>query len=116
MGIPISKEEPVKEPTQEPTPEPIEDLKEIIKIMKWRMSRLEAENAIMNKTITNLKVSNNEMGRSVAKLCEQVFKAKIEEEGRSLSVRVPKGSRSMFVRRKEPSKNILYEVDDELKL
>lgn len=102
MGAYASREEPVVEAGTDSTEGMVEDLKEVIKLMKWRMSRLEADNAIMNKTITNLKVSNNELGRSVAKLYEQVFNAKIKQEGRSLSVRVPKGSRSMFDKRIEP--------------
>ena len=94
MGVYASKE--VEAHPKES--EALEDMKEVLKSMKWRLSRLEADNAIMSKTITNLKVSNNEMGRSVAKLHEHVFKSKILEEGRGHSVRVPKGSRSLFVK------------------
>ncbi len=74
----------------------VKDLKEVIRAMKWRLSKLEADNAMMNKTITNLKVSNNEMGRSVVKIHEKVFHTSVIERNRS--VRVPKESKSLYVK------------------
>ena len=76
--------------------ETIDNLKETIKAMKWRLSKLEADNAMMNKTLTNLKVSSNEMGRSVIKIHEKVFDTPVLDRNRS--VRVPKESRSMYVK------------------
>lgn len=73
----------------------IDDLKEVIRSMKWRLSRLEADNAMMNKTITNLKVSSNTIGRSVAKIHERVFNMPVDMDK---SVRVPKMSRSLYAK------------------
>ena len=67
-----------------------EDTKHTLQAMKWRLSRLEADNAMMSKTITNLKVSNNEMSRSLADLYKKVFGASVKEEERTLSIRVKK--------------------------
>ena len=71
----------------------LEELKETIRLMKWRISKLEAENAVMNKTITNVKVSNNELAKTVAKLHKRVFDSHVNE---NLSVRIPKLSRYIY--------------------
>jgi len=63
----------------------IEDLREILRDIRRRLAFLEEENATMRKQITNMKD-------------EHVFKSKLLEEGRSLSVRQPKGSRSLFTK------------------
>ena len=87
MGTSSSRDFDVQETKQ------IEELKETIRLMKWRISKLEADNAIMNKTITNVKVSNNEQAKVVAKLHERVFGSYVDE---NLSVRIPKMSRSIY--------------------
>lgn len=71
----------------------MKEMKETIRAMKWRLSKVEADNAIMNKTITNLKVSNNELARNVAKLHERVFNMPVDQDR---SVRVPKMARSIY--------------------
>lgn len=76
----------------------IEDLREILRDIRRRLAFLEEENATMRKQITNMKVAQNEQGMVFAKLNEHVFKSKILEEGRSLSVRRPKGSQSLFTK------------------
>lgn len=74
----------------------IEDLREVIRDIRKRLASLEEENAIMKKQITNMKVSQNEQALVFGKLNEHVFREKILEQGRSHSVRRPKGSRSLF--------------------
>ena len=71
----------------------VQETEEIMRAMKRRLSKLEADNAIMNKTITNLKVSNNELARNVAKLHERVFNMPVDQDK---SVRVPKMARSLY--------------------
>lgn len=79
----------------EKTPKTI-DTTEAIIAMKWRMSRLEADNAIMNRTISNLEVTNREMRSSISNLRATVALNKPPVEKKNLSVRIPKGSKSMF--------------------
>lgn len=81
-------------PSQDEQANELKELKETIRAMKWRLSKLEGDNAIMNKNITNLKVSNNELARNVAKLHERVFNVPVDQDNRS--VRVPKMARSLY--------------------
>ena len=87
MGTSFSSDFDVQE-TKE-----LEELKETIKAIKWRISKLEAENAMMTKTITNVKVSNNELAKTVAKLHKRVFDSYVDE---NVSVRIPKMSKSIY--------------------
>jgi len=74
----------------------LENLKETLRSIQHRLSKLESENALMTKTITNLKVSNNELGRTVSKLHNRVFDTPITDTNRS--VRIPKMNRSLYVK------------------
>lgn len=76
----------------------INDLRTVLGEIRQRLARLERENAEMTKVITNLKVATNDHARSIQILNEQGLKSRIINEGRSLSVRQPKGSKSMFVK------------------
>lgn len=73
----------------------LENLKETLRSMQQRLSKLESENALMTKTITNLKVSNNELGRTVSKLHSRVFDTPVDT---NRSVRIPKMNRSLYVK------------------
>lgn len=75
-----------------------EDLKRTLGEMRSRISRLETDYAEISKTVTNVKVSQNETGLTVSRINEHIFKAKLLEEGRSYSVRRAKGTHSMFVK------------------
>jgi len=87
MGSYSSKEEQEEE---------IRDLKEVIKSLKWRLSKLEGEIAVMNKNMVNVKVSNNEQAKTIAKMHERIFDKPVME--RDLSVRIPKLSRSLYAK------------------
>ena len=95
---------PSHEENIDPTPpvkkyEKITDTEEVIRAMKWRLSRLEADNAMMNRTIANLEVANRELKVSMSSLRAMVAMNKPPGppgEKKSLSVRIPKGSRSMY--------------------
>jgi len=73
----------------------LESLKETLRSIQHRLSKLESENALMTKTITNLKVSNNELGRTVSKLHNRVFDTPVDK---NRSVRIPKMDRSLYVK------------------
>lgn len=77
----------------------ITDTDEVIRAMKWRLSRLEADNAMMNKTIANLEVANKELKISMSSLRATIAMNKLlgpPGEKKNLSVRLPKGSKSMY--------------------
>jgi predicted RNase H-like nuclease (RuvC/YqgF family) len=76
--------------------ETITELKEVLRALKARLAQVESENAIMVRTVQNIKVSNNEIGRAVTKLNEKVFETPSLERNRS--VRIPKGTRSLYVK------------------
>lgn len=94
MGSLPSHEEYIE--TIAPPVKKITDTEEVIRAMKWRMSRLEADNAMMNRTIANMEVANRELKLSVSSLRALVVMNKPPGEKKSLSVRLPKGSRSMY--------------------
>lgn len=72
------------------------DTEEDIRAMKWRMSRLEADNAIINRTIANLEVTNRELKVSMSSLRAKVAMNRPPVEKKNLSVRLPKGTKSMY--------------------
>lgn len=75
------------------------DIQEVLRAMKWRMSRIEADNAMMNRTIANMEVANRELKVAMSSLRATVAMSNVSgppTEKKSLSVRLPKGSRSMF--------------------
>lgn len=89
---------PSHEGYMEPNPpvKKITDTEEVLRAMKWRMSRLEADNAMMNRTIAHMELSNRELKVSMSSLRATVAMNRPPVEKKSLSVRLPKGSRSMY--------------------
>ena len=86
---------PVKNTTNTPN---ATDTEEIIRAMKWRLSRLEADNAMMNRTIVHLEVANRELKVSMSSLRAKVAMNRPPVEKKDLSVRLPKGSKSMYLK------------------
>lgn len=82
--------------TMTPTTRNNTGTEEVIRAMKWRLSRLEADNAIMNRNIANLVVTNKEMKVSLSNLRSKVAMNRPSMEKKNLSVRLPKGSQSMY--------------------
>lgn len=76
----------------------IDDLKEVLSGLRKRLSTLERNNAEMSKEIANLTVANRENMLCIKTLREQALREKIAHEGRGLSVRQPKSSKSVFVK------------------
>ncbi len=99
MGSFPSHEEDVDRAPPVKKIEKITDTEEVIRAMKWRLSRLEADNAMMNRTIANLEVANRELKVSISSLRATVAMNKPSGppgEKKNLSVRLPKGSKSMY--------------------
>lgn len=98
MGASPSQEVYVEPPPPEKKSTGIEEL---LRAMKWRISRLEADNAMMNRTIANMEVANRELKVDMSSLRATVAMSNFSgppTEKKSLSVRIPKGSRSMFMK------------------
>lgn len=78
----------------------LEELTETLRGIKKRLARLETETAALRRSVINNNVAHNEHSRLISKLDQHLTKAKILEEGRSLSVRqhkVKQGNRAQSV-------------------
>ncbi|CAM9816714.1 unnamed protein product [Ectocarpus sp. 4 AP-2014] len=68
------------------------ELSETFDSIKHRLGVLKTETATLRKSVINNRVAHDEHGRTIAKLGEHIFNAKLLEEGRSRSVRHHKKS------------------------
>ena len=87
MGVVLSREE---------TDETINDLKEVLRELKLRISQLETENATTSKGIMDVKLANNDLAKTVTKIHEKVFNTSVIQRNRS--VRIPKETKSLYVK------------------
>lgn len=74
----------------------INDLKEVLRELKLRISKLETDNASTNKGIMDVKLANNELANTVTKIHGKVFNTSVIQRNRS--VRIPKETKSLFVK------------------
>ena len=87
MGVVSSREE---------NSETIDDLKEVLRELKLRISNLETDNAKTNKGIMDVKLANNDLARTVTKIHDKVFNTSVIQRNRS--VRIPKETKSLYVK------------------
>ena len=82
--------------TREEQDETIDDLKEVLRELKLRISNLESENATTSKGIMDVKLANNDLAKTVTKLHQKLFETPVIQRNRS--VRIPKETKSLYVK------------------